>query len=270
MLAWVTITTRSGAQPAAITFAARATAPWGSLSMPTAAATGASNLLLATLDAENLSLLEPHFKSVALEQYDILHEAGARIEYVYFPLNAMVSLLAIMEGGEAIEIAAIGREGAIGAKVGARPPLSFARAIVQLGGTALRIDIAKFQQAATKRLAIAELAMCANDVLMANLQQSAACNPMHAIEARIARWLLHARDRYDSDSIPITQEFLSEMLGVRRPTVTLAAGMLHGAGLIRYRRGVIEILDRDRLEAASCECYAVVRQNIARILRPND
>src|SRR5262249_11469372 len=85
----------------------------------------------------------------------------------------------------------------------------------------------------------------------------------------IARWLLHARDRYDSDSIPITQEFLSEMLGVRRPTVTLAAGMLHGAGLIRYRRGVIEILDRDRLEAASCECYAVVRQNIARILRPN-
>ncbi len=238
--------------------------------MPMAASAGASNLLLATLDAGDLSLLEPHFKHVALQQYDILHEAGARIEYVYFPLNAMVSLLAILESGEAIEIAAIGREGAVGAKFGTRPPVSFARAVVQLAGTALRIDIAKFQQAVTKSLAIAELAMCANDVLMANLQQSAACNAMHAIEARLARWLLHARDRHDSDSIPITQEFLSEMLGVRRPTVTLAARTLHGAGLIRYRRGVIEILDRHGLEAVSCECYAVVRQNIARILGPNN
>jgi CRP-like cAMP-binding protein len=245
-------------------------APWGSLFMPTAAAAGASNLLLATLDVQDRALLEPHFKNVALAQYDILQEPGARIEYVYFPLNAMISLLAVLESGEAIEIAAIGREGAVGAKFGSRPPLSFARAVVQLAGTALRIDLAKFQQAVSQSLAIAELALCANDVLMANLQQSAACNAMHAIEARLARWLLHARDRHDGDSIPITQEFLSELLGVRRPTVTLAARTLHGAGLIRYRRGVIEILDRDRLQAVSCECYAVVRQNIARVLRPSN
>jgi len=178
----------------------------------------------------------------------------------------MISLLAILETGEAIEIAAIGREGALGTRFGAGPQLSFARAVVQLAGTALRIDISQFNQAATRSSAIAALAMSANDVLLANLQQSAACNAMHGLEARLARWLLHARDRHDSDTLPLTQEFLSEMLGVRRTTVTLAARMLQNAGVIRYRRGHIKILDREGLEAVSCECYGAVRRNIARIL----
>src|SRR5215831_7996102 len=136
--------------------------------MPTTASatasSGPSNLLLASLDATSLSLLEPHLRDVTLKQYDILQEADARIQYVYFPLSAMISLLAILETGEAIEIAAIGREGAVGTKIGARSQLSFARAVVQLAGTALRIDISQFHQAATRSSAIADLAMSANVV----------------------------------------------------------------------------------------------------------
>jgi CRP-like cAMP-binding protein len=234
---------------------------------PATSSSGPSNLLLAMLDATSLSLLEPHLRDITLKQYDILQDADAPIQYVYFPVTAMISLLAILETGEAIEIAAIGREGAVGTKFGARPQLSFARAIVQLAGTVLRIDISQFHQAATRSSAIADLAMSANDVLVANLQQSAACNAIHGLEARLARWLLHARDRHDSDTLPLTQEFLSEMLGVRRTTVTLAARMLQNAGVIRYRRGHIKVLDREGLEAVSCECYGVVRRNIARVLR---
>jgi CRP-like cAMP-binding protein len=218
------------------------------------------------LDATSLSLLEPHLRDITLKQYDILQDADAPIQYVYFPVTAMISLLTILKTGEAIEIAAIGREGAVGTKFGARPQLSFARAVVQLAGTALRIDISQFHQAAIRSSAIADLALSANDVLVANLQQSAACNAIHGLEARLARWLLHARDRHDSDTLPLTQEFLSEMLGVRRTTVTLAARMLQNAGVIHYRRGHIKVLDREGLEAVSCECYGAVRRNIARIL----
>jgi len=164
---------------------------------PATASSEPSNLLLAMLDATSLSLLEPHLRDITLKQYDILQDADAPIQYVYFPVTAMISLLAILETGEAIEIAAIGREGAVGTKFGARPQLSFARAVVQLAGTALRIDICQFHQAATRSSAIADLAMSANDVLVANLQQSAACNAIHGLEACLARWLLHARDRHD-------------------------------------------------------------------------
>src|SRR5262249_44241251 len=163
---------------------------------PATASSGPSNLLLAMLDATSLSLLEPHLRDITLKQYDILQDADAPIQYVYFPVTAMISLLAILETGEA-EIAAIGREGAVGTKFGARPQLSFARAVVQLSGTALMINISQFHQAATRSPAIADLAMSANDVLVANLQQSAACNAIHGLEARLARWLLHARDRHD-------------------------------------------------------------------------
>jgi CRP-like cAMP-binding protein len=179
----------------------------------------------------------------------------------------MISLVALLKSGEAIEIAAIGREGAVGIKIGLQPQLSFARAIVQLPGTALRIELDKFQQAARESLGITHLASCANDLLTANLQQAAACNAMHPLESRLARWLLHARDRFDSDALPLTQEFLSQMLGVRRTTVSLAAHALQKAGLIRYRRGKIELLDRDGLEAVSCECYQAVRGNVDLIVK---
>ena len=226
------------------------------------------NLLLAGLEPKALALLQPHLRPYALKQKTVLHEAGAEIEHVYFPVAGMVSLLAVLGNGDSIEIAAIGREGAVGTKFGSRPQVSFARAIVQLEGKALRIDIGNFNRAASKNIAVAELAMSANDVLLANLQQSAACNAVHGIESRLARWLLHASDRIESEELPLTQEFLSEMLGVRRTTVSLTAQILQNAGLIKYKRGHVTIADRDGLASVSCECYRTVKENISRVLEP--
>jgi CRP-like cAMP-binding protein len=133
--------------------------------------------------------------------------------------------------------------------------------------TALRIEIEKFHQAARQSLAITHLATCVNDIMLANLQQSAACNALHDLEFRLARWLLHAHDRCENDSLPLTQEFLSQMLGVRRTTVTLAAKTLQNAGLVNYRRGKIEIVDRAGLEAISCKCYGVICRNVELIIQ---
>jgi CRP-like cAMP-binding protein len=226
-----------------------------------------SNLLLSTLSDGDYALLRPHLTRVRLKQQSVVQEAAKPIQHIYFPLEGMVSLLASLDSGEEIEIAAVGREGAIGTKVGLQPQLAFAKAIVQLPGSALRIDLATFQQAALRSLAITHIATCANDVMIANLQQSAACNAMHGLEARLARWLLHARDRYDHDRLPLTQEFLSQMLGVRRTTVSLAAHTLQQAGLVKYSRGKIELLDRAGLEAVSCECYSTVRRNVGLIVQ---
>lgn len=226
------------------------------------------NLLLAGLDDGAFALLKPHLRPVSLNQNQVLQEAGTRVEHIYFPVTGMISLLAVLSTGDSIEIAGIGKEGAVGTKIGRKPHVSFARAVVQLSGQALRIDIANFNKAAAQNIAVAELSTAANDILLANLQQSAACNAMHPIEARLARWLLHARDRHDSDDLPLTQEFLAEMLGVRRTSVTLCAQILQSAGMISYRRGKLAIIDRAALENAACECYEAVRQNIALVLQP--
>lgn len=225
-----------------------------------------SNLLLASLPRDDYALLRPHLTQVRLKQAVIVQDAERPIEHVYFPVEGMISMLAILETGEAIEIAAIGREGAVGAKVGLGPQIAFARAIVQLPGSALRIETHKFQRVAAKSVAITHLAGCATDVMTANLQQSAACNAMHGVEARMARWLLHARDRSAGNGLPLTQDFLAQMLGVRRTTVSLAAHTLQKAGLIRYRRGKIDLMDRDGLEETSCECYRAVRRNVEKII----
>jgi CRP-like cAMP-binding protein len=238
--------------------------------MATESPVPAQNLLLAALDAHALSLLTPHLKPVDMKQSQVLQEAGTFHEHVYFPVAGMISLLAVLSTGDSIEIAAIGREGAFGTKIGSRPQVSFARAVVQLSGRALRIDLPNFYKAAAANIAIAELSTSANEVLFANLQQSAACNALHPIEARLARCLLHASDRVESDDLPLTQEFLAEMLGVRRTSVTLAARILQQAGMISYRRGHLAITNREGLESVSCECYQAVRQNIDRILKALD
>jgi CRP-like cAMP-binding protein len=136
-----------------------------------------------------------------------------------------------------------------------------ARAIVQLPGTAAWLSASHFHAAAVQSQTIRDLIVRYNDVLLAQVQQSVACNALHAVEARLSRWLLQTHDCMDGDIIPLTQEFLGQMLAVRRTTVTIAARLLQGAGLIRYRRGHIEILDRAGLEAIACECYGIVRQN---------
>jgi CRP-like cAMP-binding protein len=230
-----------------------------------AAVAQSKNLLLSALDRTDYGLLRPYMAEVRLQQKTILQERGAPVTHAYFPLSGMVSMLATFQSGEAIEIAAIGREGAIGTRLGRRPEVAFAQAIVQLPGTALKIEISKFQEAARRSPAIVDVATLANEVMAVNLQQSAACNALHGLEHRLARWLLHSRDRFDSNELPLAHVFLSEMLGVRRTTVSLAAHTLQRAGVINYRRGKIVITDRRGLEAISCDCYRMVKQNVEEI-----
>jgi CRP-like cAMP-binding protein len=225
------------------------------------------NYLLGSLSKDDFALLKPHLAETRLVQKTVLQEANSPIDYVYFPIQGMISLLATFETGEAIEIAAIGREGAIGTKVGFPPQLSFARAVVQLPGSAYKIAASKFQDAALSSRAIMHIVTCANDVLLTNLQQSAGCNALHGVEARLARWLLLARDRFDSDDLPLSHEFLAQMLGTRRTTVSLAAHTLQAAGVISYKRAKVQIKDREALEAISCECYNAVRRNVELIAR---
>ena len=220
------------------------------------------NELLAALSPSNYALLRPHLTRINLEQHAVLQESGRPIENIYFPLDGMVSLVAIFPTGEEVEIAAVGREGAVGTKVGLLPQLAFATAIVQLPGTALRMSLAKFQEIAIGNIAITHIATCANDVMTANLQQAAACNAVHQAEPRLARWLLHAHRRSQSDVMPLTQEFIAQMLGVRRTTVSMIARTLEARGLIKYTRGKIQIVDLDGLLKLACNCYLIVEKNI--------
>jgi CRP-like cAMP-binding protein len=207
-------------------------------------------------------------KEVELGQGALLHEQGELIERVYFPNSGMISLLAVMEHGNAVETATIGREGAVGATAGLGPRHAFTRAVVQMPGSASQISTSKFQAVVTASSPIRDIIVRHNEVLLAQVQQSAACNALHEAESRFCRWLLQSRDRSDNDVVPITQEFLAQMLGVRRTTVTLVAQSLQDAGLLRYRRGRIEILDRSTLEGRACECYRVVRRTIEQHLPP--
>jgi CRP-like cAMP-binding protein len=220
------------------------------------------NRLLAALGPEHIGLLAPQLSEVELEQGAMLQEQGERIERVYFPHSGMISLVAVMQQGNAVETATVGREGAVGAMSGLGPRHAFTRAVVQMPGMASQIATGKFQAIVRQSTAIRDIVVHYNEILLAQVQQSAACNALHEAEARFCRWLLQSRDRSDSDVVPITQEFLAQMLGVRRTTVTLVAQSLQDDGLLRYRRGRIEIIDRPGLEARACECYSVVRREI--------
>jgi len=177
----------------------------------------------------------------------------------------MVSLVAVMQSGATVETATIGRGGIIGASAGLGASTTMARAVVQLPGTAAWLSASHFHAATSQSHAIRELIVRYNDLLLAQVQQSVACNALHALEVRLCRWLLQTRDCMDVDVIPLTQQFLGQMLGVRRTTVTIAARLLQSAGLIRYRRGHIQILDRAALEHSSRECYAVIRHNTNKV-----
>src|SRR5262245_5544543 len=226
---------------------------------------GRFNRFLASLPPHDFSLLAPHLRTVALERGVMLHEVGEQIEHVYFPHTGMVSLVAVMQSGGTVETATIGRGGVIGASAGLGARWAFGRAVVQLPGTAAWLSGAQFHAAANLSQALRDLIVRCNDLLLAQIQQSVACNALHALEARLCRWLLQTHDCIDGDAIPLTQESLGQMLGVRRTTVTLAARLLQNAGLIRYRRGLIHIIDRAALEDIACECYAVVKHNADKV-----
>jgi CRP-like cAMP-binding protein len=220
------------------------------------------NYLLAALPPADLSLIKPHLREMRFERGVSLQEPGAEINHVYFPHSGMISLLVVMPEGEAIETATIGREGVVGAMSGLGPRHAFTGAIVQVTGTTSRIATSRFRTAVKQSDVIREVVLRYNDLLLGQVQQLAACNALHGVEARLCRWLLQTRDCIDSDTIPLTQEFLAQMLGAGRTTVTLTARKLQAMGLIRYRRGRIDLLDPHRLEETACACYEIVRRQI--------
>jgi CRP-like cAMP-binding protein len=226
---------------------------------------GRRNLLLASLSAKDFAVLAPHLKDIELEQGAVLQEQGERIEQVYFPHAGIISLLAVMRQGEAIETATIGFEGGVGSFAGLGSRRAHTRAVVQVRGWASRIAAARFRKIAEANEAVCRIVIRYGEMLLLQVQQTAACNALHPVEARLSRWLLQARDRLESNSIRLTHEFLSQMLGVRRTTVTVVAHMLQQAGVICYHRGQIEIVDRAGLEARACECYEAIRRNVEEV-----
>jgi CRP-like cAMP-binding protein len=221
------------------------------------------NRLLASLGPADLALLSPHLKDSQLQQGMVLQEAGDPTEQVYFPNSGMISLLAVMEAGNGVETATIGREGAVGVMAGLVGRSSATgRAVVQLEGVFSHIARAPFRNALGKSPEMRALISRYNDAQITLVYQVAGCNALHQVIARLCRWLLQTRDRSDSDILPLTHEFLSEMLGVQRTTVTMLARELQSLGLVIYRRGRIEIKDRPGLEKKACECYETGRRKI--------
>lgn len=224
------------------------------------------NQLLASLEGYQRELLAQHLELVDLPQYEVLFEAGADIDHVYFPNAGMLSLLVVMRNGGAIETATVGREGVVGAMVGLDFRRSLVRAVVQLPGAMLRIPAHEFMSAVKADAGLRDMCVTYNEILLVQARILAACNALHSIEQRLSRWLLQSADRAGGNSVRLTQELLSQMLGVRRTSVTDAALILQKDGLIEYSRGVITICDRRRLEENSCECYQTLLQHSATLL----
>ena len=224
------------------------------------------NGLLAALPPGDLARLRPRLHPVELPFDQTLYPADAAVDAVLFPESGMVSLLATLDDGEQVEVGIAGREGLVGIPLVLGDDRSLVEARVQLGGTALRIGAAALREEMEASAALRALLNRYALAFHAQVTMTAACNARHAIEQRLARWLLIAHDRAGADEFPMTHEFVSMMLGVRRPGVTIAAGVLQNAGLIHYARGRMEVTDRPGLEAASCECYHTARREFARLL----
>lgn len=226
------------------------------------------NRLLLALPPEDYALIAPQLAQVDLERGRLLYDPGDVIDTVYFPHDGVISLMTLMENGAAIESATIGLEGALGLMAAVAPRQSLSRAIIQTPVRASRISAAALHEAWSRSAVIRDLVDRHNEALFGHAIQSVACNALHSVEARFCRWLLSCHDRISADTIALTQEFLADMLGVQRTTVTAVARTLQEKGAIRYRRGVVEILDRQVLQQQTCECYAVVRDTYERLL-PN-
>jgi CRP-like cAMP-binding protein len=213
------------------------------------------NKLLASLPRDHFDRLLPHMSAVSLQQGIVLFEAGDEVDQIYFPHYGMLSLLAVLRDGKAIETATVGREGVVGAMAGLGLYKSLVRVVVQMPLACSKIAATHFRTATAASDPIRNLCIRYNEVLLSQARVTAACNALHPIEARFCRWLLQSADRSASDTVALTQEFLAEMLGVRRTSVTEVASKVQNAGVITYSRGVIRILDRPALMRMSCECY---------------
>jgi CRP-like cAMP-binding protein len=224
------------------------------------------NRLLASLKAEDHALLLRHLREVSLEQGDFLEERGRRTDAVYFPQSGMISLVVETPEDKTVEVAVIGSESAVGITVGLGSRVSSVTALVQVSGSSLCISASTFRAVAAQSQNIRDLIIRYHEMLLGQIQQTAACNALHEVGPRLSRWLLQTSDRIDSNTIPFTREFLGKMLGVRRGTVSAVAAKFEEAGIIQTRRGQIRLLDRDRLKKQSCPCYHFIRKHIDRLL----
>ena len=217
------------------------------------------NRLLATLPKSEYKQLLPKLKTVSLVLGEELYEPGVAIKYVYFPNDSIISLISKMSETPWLEVGMVGNEGMAGLAVFMGAISSPTRALVQGSGTAMRMSSAAVRTEANQLGSLHRLLHRYSHSLLTQVSQSSVCNRFHLVNARLARWLLMTNDRLGVEEFPLTQEFLSNMLGVRREGVSKAAGALQAANLIRYSRGIITLLDRRGLETKSCECYAIIR-----------
>jgi CRP-like cAMP-binding protein len=217
------------------------------------------NLLLASLSDSDAAALRPHLKSVHLEHERILFEAGSEVADVYFPTGAIVSLVVGLTSGEIIEAAMVGKDGVVGAFAALGGNIPVNRGIVQLAGPAMMCKVSELKSAALQSQSFRSALFRHEQTVYAQASQSAACMAAHHVEARLCRWLLRARDLADTDNLQFTQEFLAEMLGVKRTSVTLHARTLQQAGIIKYSRGRIQITDVEAMQEMVCECYGTVK-----------
>jgi CRP-like cAMP-binding protein len=222
--------------------------------------------MLSALPNDDLERFFSDLSPVSLEQRQVIYEAGAPIDYVYFIEEGLSSILTTMMDGSTIEVGMVGMEGMVGVSVLLGGATSAQQVIMQIAGSALRMNAAFCKAAFDQSEAVRRLTLRFTEAVLNLGAQTAACNRLHSVEQRCARWLLMSSDRTQSDMLPLTQEFLSSMLGVRRAGVTETAGELQRSGLIRYHHGQITIIDREGVEATACECYQLDRDRFHQLL----
>jgi CRP-like cAMP-binding protein len=225
------------------------------------------NRLLATLRNDERALLEPHMRVVTFSAGDRVFDVGSPVDRSLFPFDSlMVSMMVELNGGRSVEVASIGKEGALGGIVSCGAAPAFTDAVVQIAGLAVEMPLAALEAAKATNHQLHNLFCRYSDFLLSQVMQSVACNSFHPIEARAARWLLHAQDRVGNDRIALTQESLAGVLGVQRTTVNAVARDLQNQGLIAYRRAAIQVSDRRGLARVACECYTAVEDHFANVL----
>lgn len=227
------------------------------------------NRLLAMLPRAEYDRLLPLMRPVEIALRETVYRQNAPIEYVYFPRSGVLSMIVVMEEGASVEVGIVGYEGFVGVPVFLNTERSPTQVLCQVSGSALRMPAAAFRDEVRKPGPLQLAVMQYTQTLLNAVSRVTACNQLHTCEVRCARWILATHDRVGADEFPMTHEFLAMMLGVRRASVTVAAGALQQAGLIEYRRGRMRVLDRAGLEAASCECYRLLRDEFDRLLAPS-
>lgn len=224
------------------------------------------NRILDALPTEEYQRLVPYLELVSLPIHKVVYEPGEPITHVYFPYKALVSLVSNMEDGSVVEVGLVGSEGMVGIPVFLGSNITTTKAFVQVADGGVRMETERFKVELKRGGALQNLLLQYTQMLLTQVSQTAACNRLHTVEERLARWLLTVSDRLQSDQFLITQEFIAQMLGTRRSGVTVAAGILIQAGMISYTRGKITIVERKSLESTSCECYQVVKNEFTRLL----